>query len=167
MRRVGVLTLAIFLLTGGCETLQQLTKSSADAPETIAAPDEEGEVERFVLGPLPEAALPEKKCGMVLWTLEGKRPSAIFRFVSDKDAEMNLGGRLVKFKRVNFAGASDFGVFEQQAFRSEDGVEVEINARFGLGFSGGAYLERGVIKLRDNEGWSMVAPAAGVAGCRN
>ncbi|WDI31240.1 hypothetical protein PUV54_14915 [Hyphococcus flavus] len=118
------------------------------------------------LGPIQNAALPEKKCGMVLWTLEGTRPSAIFRFVSGEQAEINLAGQNVLLERVDFSGASGFGVYEQQTFRSHEGIEIEISARFGLDFANGAYLERGLIKLNDQEGWSMVAPTAGIAGCR-
>lgn len=166
MKRHGILILAALLSTGACASLKQMTSSEKPEPQ---APLSLANVEGDKLGfePLPEAALPEKKCGMVMWTLEGKRPSAIFRFVSGERAEVNLAGELVQLTRVNFAGASDFGIFEQQAFRSEDGIEVEVNARFGLGFDGGAYLERGIIRLRDSEGWSVVAPAAGVAGCRS
>lgn len=166
MKQLGVPILAILSLTSACATLDKLSKGSPAEAQSAAQPTENAE-NRLFLGPLPEAAIPEKKCGMVLWTLEGTRPAAIFRFISDNVAEMNIAGERVTFTRVNFAGASDFGVFEQQAFRADNGMEVEVNARFGLGFSGGAYLERGVIKLRDDDGWSMVAPAAGVAGCRN
>lgn len=166
MKRHGLPISAALLLASGCASLDLSGAKNAEAaPAPVSLADAEGE--NFGFGPLPESALPERKCGMVLWTLEGKRPSAIFRFISGEEAEMNIAGELVKFTRVNFAGAGDFGVFEQQAFRSESGIEVEVNAHFGLGFDGGAYLERGVIKLRDNEGWSVVAPAAGVAGCRS
>jgi hypothetical protein len=73
----------------------------------------------------------------------------------------------VTFSRVDYSGVAGFGVYERQVFRSETGLEVEINARFGLDFNGGAYLEQGLLKLRDNHGWSVVAPSAGIAGCRS
>ena len=118
------------------------------------------------LGALQEASIPEKSCGMILWTLEAQRPSAIFRFVVGEGGEVVIGDRLVSLARMEFSGASDFGVAENQQFRNDEGVEVEITSRFGLGFDGGAYIERGLIKVRDASGWSIVAPAAGIAGCR-
>lgn len=166
MKKVSLYAAACLLLLAGCATADNSARQSqpaiSDGPLSLASMD--GAVGG--LRPLQEASLPAGECGMILWTLEGARPAAIFRFVSGKQAEMNVLGRPVKFQRVDYSGAGDYGVHEQQLFRSEDGLEAEIAARFGLSFSGGAYLERGLIKLRDNDGWSIVAPAAGIAGCR-
>jgi hypothetical protein len=103
---------------------------------------------------------------MLLWTLEGNRPAAIFQFVSGKKARINIAGRPIELTLADYSGASGFGVYERQTFRGEEGVEVEVNARFGLSFNGGAYLEQGLVKVRDSSGWSIVSPAAGIAGCR-
>lgn len=119
------------------------------------------------LRPIESASLPANSCGMVLWTLEGSRPSAVFQFVSGKQARINVAGKPVLLSRTDYDGASGYGVFERQTFQSPEGVTVEVTARFGLEFSGGAYLEQGLIKVRDAAGWSMVSPTAGIAGCRN
>jgi hypothetical protein len=103
---------------------------------------------------------------MVLWTLEGTRPSAVFQFVSGKEARVNIAGKPISLKRTDYDGASGYGIFERQIFESAEGVSVEVTARFGLEFNGGAYLEHGLIKVRDAAGWSMVSPTAGIAGCR-
>ncbi|WP_425408610.1 hypothetical protein [Hyphococcus sp.] len=171
MRVSGISVFAFFLAVSGCASLGQSNDENSNA-QTANSEQTLGNArpapgDRLNIMPLPEAVLPEKKCGMVLWTLEGRRPAAIFRFVSDERAEMNLSGEMINFNRVNFSGSNDFGVFEQQVFRSENGIEAEVNAQFGLSFDGGAYLERGVIKLRDNDGWSLITPAAGIAGCRD
>ncbi len=157
---------ALIVALGGCETLSGQSSAPAETGledqgvMTLAEGDQ-------TLGALQQASIPDKSCGMILWTLEAQRPSAIFRFVVGDGGEVVLGGHTVSLTRVDYDGASGFGVFENQQFRNEDGVEVEIVSRFGLGFDGGAYIERGLIKVRDASGWSIVAPAAGIAGCRS
>ena len=119
------------------------------------------------LRPIETAALPDKSCGMILWMLEENRPAAVFRFVSSKQGEINIAGKPVTLTRTSYEGAAGYGVYERQTFESANGVTVEVSARFGLNFDGGAYLEHGLIKVRDANGWSMVAPTAGIAGCKN
>lgn len=157
---------ALIAALGACETLSDganPTGVSVTEPAESVAPGEDG----YALGALANARIPDKSCGMILWTLEAQRPSAVFRYVAGENAEIVLGKRIVVLARADYSGASGFGVFENQAFQSEDGVEVEIESRFGMGFDGGAYIERGLIKVRDSSGWSIVAPAAGIAGCRS
>ena len=103
---------------------------------------------------------------MVLWTLEGQRPLPVFKYVDGDGAYVNLSHAPITMQRHDYAGVADFGVFEQQTFKSEGDLTVEVEASFGLDFDGGAYLQNGLIKLSDETGWSMVAPAAGIAGCR-
>lgn len=157
---------ALIIILGGCGTLIG-GKSASVATETVEPVAATLAESDQVLGALQQANIPEKSCGMILWTLESQRPSAIFRFIVGEAGEIVLGGRTVLLTRIDQSGASGFGVFENQQFQNEDGVEVEIASRFGLGFDGGAYIERGLIKVRDASGWSIVAPAAGIAGCRS
>ena len=164
MHLIRIAVGALIIILGGCETLSG-GKTASVAPEpagpvTLAESDQ-------TLGALQQANIPDKSCGMILWTLEAQRPSAIFRFIVGEAGEVVLGGRTVLLTRVEQSGASGFGVFENQRFQNDEGVEVEIASRFGLGFDGGAYIERGLIKVRDASGWSIVAPAAGIAGCRS
>jgi len=164
IKQCALAALAAFAF-GGCATMGGKAPKAAQAtgPVDFANADE-----KYVrLGAISDASIPEKQCGMVLWTLEGSRPAAVFRFISGDKAEIQVAGRLVSLTRYDFSGASSYGVFEEQHFRSDDGLEVDVNARFGLGFSGGAYLEQGIVKVRDNAGWSLVSPTAGIAGCRN
>lgn len=116
-------------------------------------------------GALPDAALPRGSCGMILWTLDAERPIPVFRAVSQKGAEVNVDGAVRKLTLADADGASGFGVFEQQTFFA-DGLTVKVGVRFGLGFEGGSYLERGLISIEKPDGWKTVVPAAGIAGCR-
>lgn len=155
------------LFASGCQTLSgekpKLTSAGAGGE---VAPISLGEGEK-ALTQIAEPRLPDKSCGMLLWTLESQRPVAIFRYVNGGNGEISISGRRVVLTLGEFSGAADFGVFERQVFVSEEGVTVETESKFGRGFDGGTYLERGLIKVRDESGWSIIAPAAGVAGCRN
>lgn len=157
---------AIFglIAVAGCANTQ--TPSTSAPPTASSASGIDLEANGATLGSLPEAAIPTEACGMILWTLNAQRPTPVFRFISGERGEINLGGRLMSLELVNVGGASGFGVFEDQTFRSEEGLELEISARFGVGFEGGAYLESGLLKISDPSGWSVVTPAAGIAGCR-
>lgn len=154
---------ALFAALGACATGSGGAGPDSTADEVQSVSLGEGEQ---TLGRVAEANIPLEQCGMILWTLEAQRPVPVFRFISGKEGSIVLGLRPVSLDLQSFSGASDFGVFENQLFRSDDGLEVEITARFGVGFSGGAYLESGLIKVRDPSGWSVITPAAGIAGCR-
>jgi hypothetical protein len=116
-------------------------------------------------GALPDAALPKGACGMILWTLDAERPIPVFRAVSQKGAEVNVDGAVRKLALAEADGGSGFGVFERQTFAG-DGLTVTVRVRFGLGFEGGSYLERGLVSIEKPDGWKAVVPAAGIAGCR-
>jgi hypothetical protein len=119
----------------------------------------------LVAGALPDAALPKGDCGMILWTLDVERPLPVFRAISQKGAEIVLDGQLQELQLADAGGGSGFGVFEEQTFSAE-GLSVSVRVRFGLGFDGGAYLERGLVSIEKADGWKTVIPAAGIAGCR-
>ncbi len=154
---------AIPMLALTCACASSGPKAAADAAPVDFARADGADIG---LRPIPNAALPSGACGMVMWTLEGNRPAAIFQFISGKKARINIAGRPVELTLADYGGASGFGVYERQTFEGGEGIEVEVNARFGLSFNGGSYLEQGLVKVRDSAGWSIVAPAAGVAGCR-
>lgn len=116
-------------------------------------------------GALPDAALPKGGCGMILWTLDIERPIPVFRAVSEKGAEIVVDGKLQQLQLAEADGGSGFGVHEIQKFTG-DGLMVSVRVRFGLGFEGGAYLERGLVSVEKADGWKTVIPAAGIAGCR-
>ena len=161
MIRNSIAMLAALSLTGACASTTTAGGDSSTPLDLASAT-----VASQGLRPIGDARIPSNQCGMVLWTLEGARPAAVFQFVAGKEAQVNIAGRPVRLALKEFSGASGFGVFERQRFESEDGVVVDVTARFGLEFKDGAYLEQGLIKVSDSAGWSMVSPAAGIAGCR-
>jgi hypothetical protein len=114
---------------------------------------------------LPDAALPRGACGMILWTLDVERPIPIFRAISQKGGEVNVDGAVRKLTLADADGSAGFGVYETQTFSGE-GITVTVRVRFGLGFEGGSYLERGLVSIEKPDGWKTVIPAAGIAGCR-
>lgn len=144
-----------------------MTMPGAEKPISSAASETPATQELSGLGQIADAALPGKSCGMILWTLEGSQPTAVLRYISGDKAEINVNGQTVYLTRASSDGASGFGVSERQRFESGDGLSMTVTARFGLGFNGGAYLEQGLIKLANSAGWSLITPAAGIAGCRN
>ncbi|MCK5748940.1 MAG: hypothetical protein KAH44_22185 [Oricola sp.] len=161
MIRKTIFALSAFYLLGACASAGAPKAESAASLDLASAG-----VAAQGLRPIGDAQIPSGECGMVLWTLEGARPAAVFRFISGKQAQANVAGQPVRLVLTEFNGASGYGVFERQRFENESGVVIEVNARFGLEFKDGAYLEQGVIKVSDSAGWSMVSPAAGIAGCR-
>lgn len=144
----------------GCAALDSGVGRESKAP--AIAPDE-----GVVLGALPASALPKGECGMVLWTLDEKRPAPVFRYVAGESAEILVKGEVVSLTRMEAEGESFYGVAEEQIFIAANGLSASVAVRFSLGFDGGSYLERGLITVETPEGWRTVTPSAGLAGCRS
>lgn len=145
------------LLLAACATSQKASETSL--AEALGK-------ETLLLTPLAESSLPEDKCGMILWMLEADRPSPVLRYVAGEKAEIAINGAPAALTLENASGTSGFGVFEEQTFTNEAGLDATVTFRFGLGFEGGSYLERGLITVETDNGWRVVTPAAGIAGCR-
>ena len=161
IRMTSFLGAALFCF--GCATTNTGTKDTPTAES--GAPLTQTE-EGVVLSRIVEPSIPKGKCGMVLWTAEGKRAMPVFRFIAEEKADISVNNQALKLNRVTFTGASGFGVFENQSFTNEEGLTAKVDAFFGLGFDGGAYLERGLITIETPDGWRTVVPTAGIAGCR-
>lgn len=146
------------LILAGCAS----TAAKNAGKGVVAAPSGAGDA---VIGALADPSLSKGECGMILWTLEENQPAAILRVTSGKGAEMSVNGATVKFAITDTSGAAGFGVFEDQSLEAE-GFTASVKVRFGLGFDGGSYLERGLVTIESASGWRTVIPAAGVAGCR-
>ncbi len=162
----GVLCL---VLASACSTLglskndQHRAAAPEQSEETLIAASADGQT----LGALTETQLPDRSCGMILWTLDANRPSPVFRYVSGKEAEIVINDMPIAFTRVGGRGDSGFGIYQYQEFESETGLRLEVSSQFGAEFDGGSYLEQGLVKVHAPDGWSIVAPAAGIAGCRS
>jgi hypothetical protein len=103
---------------------------------------------------------------MVLWAIDAERPSPVFRYVAGKKADAVRDGARLELTRTRAEGAAGFGVSERQTFEDGAGLSLAVDARFGLSFEGGSYLEKGVIVIETAQGWRTVIPVAGLAGCR-
>lgn len=169
MRSLKLLLAMVLVLVSACSSLGS---SRGDEAASVTEADDDGEAgangeDAQTLGALAATELPDRSCGMILWTLDEQRPSPVFRYVAGKTADIVIGNRPIELVRTVGNGVAGFGVYERQEFESEDGFRVEVTNQFGVGFDGGAYLERGLVKVHSPEGWSVVAPAAGIAGCRS
>jgi len=158
-RRLAAAVVMTGALAASCASdgAAKAARAGKDAPSSAAA--------SATAGALPDAALPKGACGMILWTLDAERPIPVFRAVSQKGAEVNVDGAVRQLALAAADGGSGFGVFERQTFTG-DGLTVTVRVRFGLGFEGGSYLERGLLSIEKPDGWKAVVPAAGIAGCR-
>lgn len=169
---IGVRSLlaSCILLSAGCSSMgagTQTASSGAQRPDDEQAPLAFSGDETQTLNALYDSKLPEKSCGMILWTLDAQRPSPVFRYIVGEKADIVIGGAPIQMVRTRAAGESAFGIFQNQEFQGADGVRMEVTSRLGSGFDSGVYLERGLIKVYASDGWSIVAPAAGIAGCRS
>lgn len=162
--KFAFLAMGIATLVSGCAATQSLTRSNSSvSPEPVATAPSDGS---FSLTEIDDAALPEGKCGMILWTLDANSPKAVMRYVSGESAQIEIDGNVVDLVLAESRGGGEFGIFEQQTFSSASGYLADVRLNFGLGFDGGIYVERGFIKVSSATGWEVVAPAAGIAGCR-
>ncbi|MBI1365978.1 MAG: hypothetical protein GC153_08490 [Alphaproteobacteria bacterium] len=123
-------------------------------------------VRKFALGPIAESNVPKGECGMVLWTLDDSQPMPILRYLSGKGGEISVGGVPVVLTIAETSGASAFGVSEHQVFSTTVGLKVTVDMHFSTGFDGGSYLQQGIVRVEAPDGWRIIAPSAGVAGCR-
>jgi hypothetical protein len=155
--RATILMLAAFAIVS-------CASQKADRPSRsiIEAPSGDGDL---MIGALAQSALPAGSCGMILWTLEADQPTPIYRQIQGKNGEIMLNGRSLSLSITDKSGASGFGVFEETTMAA-DKVTATVRVRFGLGFEGGVYLERGLLTVESETGWRSVVPAAGIAGCR-
>ena len=157
-------TVISVLVCSGCQTLQVKNTKAAPVASEVSSVDV---ANNYILTRLPESELPDGKCGMILWTLEENLPAPVFQYLSGDSGRISLNGKTIKLFRQTANGATAFGVSEQQSFLNEAGdLKVSVDTRIGLGFDGGAYLERGLIALENNDGWRTVTPVAGITGCR-
>ena len=162
MKRFSVLgtALSAALVMAGCAT-------APNANQTVDAINETPLEEGYILTRIADSSLPAGECGMILWTLEDNRPEPIFRYVAGQSATLAVNGTPVELIRQQAEGARAFGIAEAQAFTDEtQALQVTVASQIGLGFDGGAYLERGLITIENKQGWRTVTPAAGIAGCR-
>lgn len=171
MRRLRQVTCVPALLALAACASGPTNPSPAAAAETKAdtrAETPAAGAQGVTLGALSNPTLPNGACGMLLWTTEGEAaaPVLIFRYVSGGGAQANVNGKTIELARTETAGSSGFGVAERQTFTSGAGLTIETSVTFGSAFDGGVWLQNGFVAAQTADGWRMIAPSAGIAGCR-
>ena len=152
------------IIVGFCAALLCACATPSQRPTYVSTGSDDGS---FALTALSDAALPAGKCGMILWTLDSNSPIRVLRYVSGETAVIAVNGAPVTLSLAETAGGGNFGIFERQVFVGGSGYDASVDVNFGLGFDGGVYLERGLVTVRSASGWEIVAPTAGIAGCRS
>lgn len=153
---------SVFIIIALCVVSACATPSGPTAEATATNTDDDA----FSLTGLVNAALPIGKCGMILWTLDANTPTPILRYVAGEGAVIAINGSIIDLTLAESAGGGNFGVFERQVFIGGSGYDASVDVDFGPGFDGGVYLERGLISVKAENGWEVIAPSAGIAGCR-
>ena len=155
------------------------TEETGDGPTARAQATETGQSARTAgrssrEAPMPGALTTDNlepgTCGMLLWALEGTKPQLVFRHTDNGAAQMMIGGEPVRLELIDSGGEQRYGIAARQVFvlaqNAAEATEVRVNAVFGIPFDGGTYVEKGLITLRNSDGWERVTPVAGLAGCR-
>jgi hypothetical protein len=156
--KTAFLTISALLLTA-CSS----TNSGAERGNISGA----SEVPR--LSQLSTDRLPVGQCGMLLWTMNAGQPVLVFRTIAGGQAEAMLDGKKQKFLPLAQKGDIRFGIGSQQSYRSAASSEVqtiEIQVEYGASFGGGVYVDEGVLRLINEQGWERIIPVAGLSGCR-
>lgn len=138
-------------------------QTRADAPAAPASVDA-GE---YRFDAIERQPLPPGACGMFLWARSTQQPVLIFAaFANPAEARVRLRGRDLTLARTSAEGVAEYGHYETQVFANDRltlTVDVTFDAQRQL--SDGAAIERGVIRVRDREGWETVLPVGGLVGC--
>ena len=134
-------------------------------PAAIAAPEEAPRI-----GKLDRRALPDSACSMYLWTLD-RDPELVFYTDEAGAARMAIDGVVTEFARSREAGPAFFGQRAEQEFQARspagDALVAAVTFAQGPRFSGGGYVQSGLIRLRGENGWERITPVVGVVGCRD
>ncbi len=177
-RNILKLLIATTVLTSACTNLNQtpanqptntpvtsneLAKNAPKAPTTSA------DLELFSrIGELPAQPLIKKGCALFLWASLPERTLVFYTDTETSNALMNLDSSQTKLTRTNAAGLSYLGIAGEQSFA---GPNLEMRLTFiaeqTKGFSGGAVVKQATLRMRDNEGWEIIMPVAGLIGCNN
>ncbi|WP_119681672.1 hypothetical protein [Indioceanicola profundi] len=161
-RRQGTLAalmLAATLLQACAAQLQPAREAAAAGSPAPINPDTR-------LGELPPQRLAAGQCGLFLWGRTVPARLVLFGAGRDGGARIAMDGRIVDLLRASAEGDPVFGQFPRQTFKGE-GAEIGLTLEFERrpDLVGGALVPRGVLDLRDADGWSHVMPVAGLIGC--
>ncbi|MEL6111532.1 MAG: hypothetical protein AAFR20_01895 [Pseudomonadota bacterium] len=171
MNRKSLVILTIFLgaFLGACASGSDVPKGAVPATPVPAQVSkfEKKNPDAVFLTDIGVARLPDRKCGMVLWTLDANQPVPVLRYVSGSSGLVSFNRVPFELVRIDVEGNGNFGVFERQRFAAGTDISVTVDVEFGQGFDGGNYLKRGLITVEQPDKPILVTPVAGLAGCRS
>ncbi|UTW56519.1 hypothetical protein [Kordiimonas sp. SCSIO 12610] len=149
--------------SGGIVTSNDLVEQ---APEAPAVPADLRLITR--IGELPAQPLIEKGCGLFLWASLPERKLVFYTDTENQTALMSLDNLQTRLSNNQASGLSYLGIAGDQAF-SGSGLNVRLSftAQQTKGFTGGAIVRQATLRLKDNEGWEVVMPVAGLIGCND
>ena len=170
------LVLALGVAASACETtgLSRGATNATSSSSRVSATND-----GYVVTRIGRSSLESGSCGMVLWTLEKKQPTPVFRYTVNDTATIALNGREIELMQVYAAGSEAYGIGEAQRFQGvlstgnkkapddAESVVAELTVQFGQNFENGVYLQDGLLTIDAPQGWRVVTPVAGIAGCRN
>ncbi|MEM8988532.1 MAG: hypothetical protein AAGC95_17605 [Pseudomonadota bacterium] len=123
--------------------------------------------EGFRLAELPPRQMAPGECGMFLWSLPPQPRLVYFSGDDRRGAVMNIAGAEVRFARTEVSGDAFFQQYSEQSFVSPTEMRLDVSVALGEETASGLTLPSGALRLSQANGWEMVAPVTGIAGCRN
>jgi hypothetical protein len=116
--------------------------------------------------PLDPQPMSSGACAMFLWAQVAQQPVLVLAaFAAPAEARVKLRDREVVLRRTGAEGEARHGHYEMQTF-SDGRLTLVVDVEFGSApMQGGARIERGVIRVTDNQGWQAIVPVGGLVGC--
>ncbi len=119
------------------------------------------------IGTLPPQSLSPGACGLFLWIRQVQARFIFFSHGFEGAARMQLDGETVDLTRVSASGVAFSGIYSDQQFTAgayRIALQVEIEEREEV--IAGAVIRRGLIRVQDGVGQSVVMPVGGLIGCQ-
>lgn len=112
--------------------------------------------------------LPAGACGLFLWGRASINPVLVAAaFDRSGDLVVNVNGRERRLARTAFEGVSAWGHFARTTYADRNlSIEIEVSFDANRPIQDGAMVERGVMRVRDGEGWETMIPVGGMAACQ-
>lgn len=171
------------LMISGCQALTQSqsapSPSTPTTPQAITSNDLQKNAPvsptispdlRLIsrIGELSAQPLIEKGCGLFLWASLPERTLVFYTDTQKSSGLMMLDDREAQLNRVEETGLSYAGLAGDQTFTGPNlNVKLTFTAEQTKGFTGGAIVRQATLRMKDNEGWEVVMPVAGLIGCNS
>jgi len=160
LNRLGPMFLAILALA--------LAAPIAWAQDPRSAPSNSVQAGRVRLEELRPQELPDGACGMFVWARGLEQPIFILAAMSDPAvARINARGVERRLVRSAFSGALAHGHFESQTY-TDGRITLTLEVQFDPDrpIRDGAVIQRGILRLTDDDGWVGVVPIGGMVACQ-